>query len=84
LAQTTARLKRAFHLALCREPTKTELTALQSYYDRQAKDFATDPDRAKNLLPAALASEDKNHAEFAALVLACRAILNTDAFITRE
>lgn len=83
-AVPTDLLRRAFLLALCREPTKTELATLQSYYERQAKDLATDTDRAKNLLSPALSIPDTQRAESAALVLACRAILNTDPFITRE
>jgi hypothetical protein len=76
------RLRRAFVLCLCREPSEPELTALKGYYDRQTAQLAADPERATSLFPSALQKPDVPAA--AALVLACRAILNTDAFITRE
>jgi hypothetical protein len=79
----SARIRRAFVLCLSREPSDRELAALQSYYDRQAKALEKEPDRAKELLSPALVSTDAP-ATAAALVLASRAILNTDAFITRE
>ena len=78
-----ARIRRAFLLALCREPSETELAALQSYYDRQAAALANEPERAKALLAPAIQANN-SPAGAAALVLAARAILNTDAFITRE
>ena len=80
---SAARLRRAFVLCLCREPSERELTAVQGYFDRQHSQLANDADRVKSLLPAGLQSTDAP-ASAAALVLASRAILNTDAFITRE
>ena len=74
-----ARLRRAYLLALCREPAPAELKILRGYYDRQNADLASDAERAKSLLPA-----DAKPDNAAALVLVCRAILNTDGFITRE
>jgi hypothetical protein len=78
-----ARISRAFLLALCREPSPTELSVLHSYYDRQVADFAKDTERAKTLLPGELATSEMP-ANAAALVLVSRAIFNTDSFITRE
>jgi hypothetical protein len=79
----TARLKRAFLLCLCREPSERELVALQGYYDRQLAALSKDNERAKALLSNELQKAGAPAAA-AALVLASRAILNTDAFITRE
>jgi hypothetical protein len=78
-----SRLSRAFLLALCREPSPSELSTLRGYYDRQIRELKDDEERAKALLPSALASES-NPAAAAAMVLVSRAILNTDSFITRE
>ncbi len=60
------RLKRAFALCLCREPSARELAILTTYYERQ---LTAAPGAKPRLTP---------------LALACRAILNTDNFITRE
>jgi hypothetical protein len=79
----TTRLRHAFVLCQCREPSPRELIALQGYFDRQVKLLAHETDRAKSLLPADLKEHDSSAAA-AALVLASRAILNTDSFITRE
>jgi len=76
-------LRRAFLLALCRDPSATELATLRAYYHRQLTDLTDEPDRAKSLLSSDLATTN-NPAPAAALVLACRAIFNTDGFITRE
>jgi hypothetical protein len=75
-------IRRAFLLALCREPSANELAALHSYYVRQLKDLTNEPERAASLVagqwPAPKAPS------VASLTLVCRAILNTDSFITRE
>jgi hypothetical protein len=78
-----ARLRRAFVLCLSRQPSERELTSLRGYYDRQSEQLTGDAERAKSLLPSDLQKTETPGAA-AALVLACRAILNTDAFITRE
>ncbi|MEX2174817.1 MAG: PSD1 and planctomycete cytochrome C domain-containing protein [Pirellulaceae bacterium] len=78
-----ARLDRAFLLCLCRPPSERELAVLQGFYDRQLTDLAADGDRAAALLSTEL-KKSSTQAAAAALVLVCRAILNTDAFITRE
>jgi hypothetical protein len=79
-----ARIRRAFLLALCREPSASELSVLQSYYDRQVAELAKDQDRAKVFLSADLANSNVEAPVAAALVLVSRAIFNTDSFITRE
>ncbi len=78
-----ARLRRAYLLALCREPSPAELSILRGYYERQVTDLAKDVERAKSLLSPDLAKSDRM-GESAAMVLVSRAILNTDGFITRE
>lgn len=82
-ADTDVRLRRAYFLALCREPSAAELATLRNYYDRQLADLTDEPDRAKALLSPELI-QDNQLATNAALVLVCRAIFNTDSFITRE
>jgi Protein of unknown function (DUF1553)/Protein of unknown function (DUF1549)/Planctomycete cytochrome C len=74
-----SRLRRAYLLALCRQPSSSELSTLRAYYERQLADLNDEPERAKTLLPAGLTAPAD-----ASFVLVCRAILNTDAFITRE
>jgi hypothetical protein len=77
-----ARIRRAYLLALGREPSPNERTALSGYYDRQLRDLSDEPQRAAALIagewPAAEAPA------VASLTLVCRAVLNTDSFITRE
>jgi hypothetical protein len=81
-APIDARIRRAFMLALCREPSAGEMAALRAYYDRQVADLSDEPDRARSLLQPDV--PDKAAAPMASLTLVCRAILNTDAFIARE
>ena len=45
--RSTPVLRRAFLLALCREPSATELATLRGYYDRQLADLTDEPDRAQ-------------------------------------
>jgi hypothetical protein len=92
-----SQLRRAYLLALCRQPSSTELATLRGYYHRQLADLTDEPDRAKSLLSAELATTadvgrgspdvgrgSPDPAHTAALILVCRAIFNTDSFITRE
>jgi hypothetical protein len=83
-AQINARIRRAFALALCREPSADELEILRGYYDRQRADLSKSDDRIKALLSADLSAASVAPDAAAALVLVSRAILNTDSFITRE
>jgi hypothetical protein len=78
------RLNRAFLLALARPPSDRELSVLQGFFSRQADELAMDQERAQLLLSAEIKGLDASPAEAGAMVLACRAILNTDSFITRE
>src|SRR5262249_11356492 len=82
------RLKRAYLLTLGRAPSASELATLTGYYERQVADLSDEPERAKSLLPVAgpmaNVTTGENAVARAALVLVCRAIFNTDSFITRE
>ena len=73
----------AFVLALCREPSASELATLRGFHQRQLADLNDETERAKALLSPELAAGGEPFGP-AALVLVCRAIFNTDAFITRE
>ena len=79
-----ARLKHVFLLCLCREPSAKELGVLEHFYEQQVTSFTSDSAAAPLLVPAALAHSTISPASAAAYVCAARAILNTDAFITRE
>jgi hypothetical protein len=79
-----ARIRRAFVLALCREPSAGELDILRGYYERQRAELANNDERLKALLSPNLMTLDIASGESAAMVLVSRAILNTDSFITRE
>jgi hypothetical protein len=81
-----ARIGQAFMLCLCRPPTSRELDALLPYYERQLAGFRAHPDRAGQFLSKDfLWPASKPNPELAAaLVAVSRAILNTDAFISRE
>ncbi|MES2572099.1 MAG: DUF1553 domain-containing protein, partial [Verrucomicrobiota bacterium] len=79
-----ARLRRALMLCFCREPSEKELAIVRGYHDQQARSFENDPAAAKALINPALSSGGKPPHLAAALVCAVRAILNADAFITRE
>ncbi|MBV9470863.1 MAG: PSD1 domain-containing protein, partial [Abitibacteriaceae bacterium] len=81
---TDARLKHIFLLCLSRSPAPKELTILRMYYSRQQQIFATHEDAAQVLLSPELSHSATKSATAAALVCAARAVLNTDAFITRE
>ncbi|MDG2400155.1 MAG: PSD1 and planctomycete cytochrome C domain-containing protein [Akkermansiaceae bacterium] len=78
------KIRHAFQLALCREPSVEELSILSSYLRQQVSDFSKDEDAARALLSDDLLSSQVPPAEAAALVGLTRAILNTDNFITRE
>jgi hypothetical protein len=78
-----AQLQRAYVLALCRKPSNGELDTLRGFYERQLADLKDETERAKSLLSPELASVN-GLLPRASLVLVCRAIINTDSFITRE
>ena len=83
-ATCDARLTRAFLLCVSREPGAVERTVLRKYYDEQLRAFAEDPTAAKALLSRDLSASATKPEVAAAMVCVARAILNTDAFITRE
>jgi len=78
------RIRRAFALSLCREPSTKELSILRSYHEEQLAGLGQDASAAKALLSPALANSGTAPATAAAMVCVARAILNTDSFITRE
>jgi hypothetical protein len=82
-ASLDERVRRAFHIALGREPGEKEFTILSELARGQAADFSNDaaatravagPEQANSSAPA----------EAAALVAVARTLFNTDPFITRE
>jgi len=77
------RLKRAFFLAACREPSAKEAEILQHYYDGQKRAFADDAG-AQSVGSKELATLGLPPDSAAALVCVARAILNSDTFVTRE
>jgi len=79
-----SQIQHAFQLALCRAPSKEELTILTTYARQQANDFSKDQEAARALLSKDLQSSKLPPAQAAALVGVARALLNTDNFITRE
>src|SRR5262245_33145420 len=83
-SDSEARIKRAFLLTLCREPSAVELAALCGYGERQTAELHKDAERTKALGSSPVTAADSASPESAGFVLVCRAILNTDGFITRE
>ena len=83
-ADITARIKRAYQLALSRIPSEVEHKLLTDYFEAQAADFANDAVAAGKLTTPAMKAGPESYARSAALVCVARAILNTDNFITRE
>jgi hypothetical protein len=77
-------LKLAWVLCLSRAPSNEQLDILRSYYERQRAAFQQDENAANELIGDAFDNTKLPSAEAAALVCVARAILNTDAFITRE
>lgn len=75
-------LKHAFFLSLSRSPSEKELSILRNHYHRQRRVFTEKPAAAAAFLSTELKQGDQ--ASAAALVSVARAIINTDAFITRE
>lgn len=78
------RIRRAFVLSLCREPSVKELGILRAFHAEQLAGLQNDEAAARALLSPALTNSGEPSAASAALVGVARAILNTDSFITRE
>jgi hypothetical protein len=78
------RLRRATLLALCREPSATELETLTKFAAMQVESFQVDAAAARAIAPKELTNSGLSEAEAAALVCVARVVINTDNFITRE
>ncbi|MEA3208771.1 MAG: hypothetical protein QOE70_1828 [Chthoniobacter sp.] len=77
------RVRRAFRIALGREPAGQEFTILSELARGQAADFAGDAAATRAVAGPELAKSSAP-AEAAALVAVARTLFNTDTFITRE
>jgi hypothetical protein len=82
-ASLKPRMNRAFMLTVCRRPTTSELNYLTEYVQRQTASFSADPSSATQLL-GNISLQNQSPAQVAALVYACRTLMNTDNFVTRE
>ena len=82
-ADVDARLQRLFQLTLQRPATERESAVLRKFYDARQAAYSGAVKDAAEFAPQA-AGESLPAADFAALTSAARALLNTDAFITRE
>jgi hypothetical protein len=80
-----ARIALAFRLAVARQPSDTERSALLSLYRDTLADFRQDPAAAEKLVSAGEAPRAKlDVAEHAAWSCVCNAILNLDETLTKE
>jgi hypothetical protein len=82
-ADPKQRLKRGFELCLSRPPTKQELARLEKLYGDSLRIMKANHENAAKVAGEAKAT-DPNVAERAALVVAARALLNLDEFVTRD
>jgi mono/diheme cytochrome c family protein len=82
-ADAEARVTRLFQVALARDPTPAEHRLVREFVREQTAAYTADPAAARRLL-ALEAKAPAPSAEAAAWMLAARAVLNTDGFITRE
>ena len=78
------RIYRACLLAYGRRPSLVELKLLQKLYQSLLGDYLKDPAAAQSTWGTAPVPERASLAEAAAFTGVARAILNTDAFVTRE
>jgi len=78
------RIRRAFVLSLCREPSAKDLAILRGYHAEQLASLGGDESAARALLSPALVNSGALPASAAAMVCVTRVLLNTDSFITRE
>jgi len=77
-----ARLDRIFRLCLSRPPKPAEKDRLATFFDRQREVLRNEPEAAAKIAPFVPPGEDPT--EVAAWTGVARALLNLDAFITRE
>ncbi|MAD78977.1 MAG: hypothetical protein CMJ51_06360 [Planctomycetaceae bacterium] len=78
-------LRDAFRRALSREPEDAELDVLRELHRREETRFRERPDAVARLLEAARidATDGRDPAGLAAMVVVCNVILNLDEFVTR-
>ena len=76
------RVGRAFMICYSRPPSDAELDAVAAQVERQAQRFGADVAMAKQVTGAA--PETASPHLLAAWTAICRALINTDEFITRE
>ncbi|WP_395752931.1 PSD1 and planctomycete cytochrome C domain-containing protein [Prosthecobacter sp.] len=81
-----SRLTHGFGVLLARKPRPQELQVLTAAVERSLKDFAQDPEAAKQLLTVGEAKTDDklNPVELAAYTTAASTLINLDETITKE
>jgi hypothetical protein len=78
-----ARIRHAYRVCLSRDPTAKEAAVLSKYYASRLAAYKDEPTLASQLLASDL-KQFPSPEVGAALFSVCRAILNSDNFITRE
>ena len=83
--ETDRMLREAFQRALSRMPEAAELDVLRELHRREETRFRERPEAVELLLAAARiqATEGRDPARLAAMVVVCNVILNLDEFVTR-
>jgi hypothetical protein len=85
-ASPTERIEVAFRLATARRPSGSEVSVLQSLFDKRFAAFREDPAAAEKLLSVGESACDKqlNPTELAAWTAVASVILNLDETLTRR
>jgi hypothetical protein len=85
-ASPTERIAVAFRLATARRPSGSEVSVLQSLFDKRFAAFSEDPAAAEQLLSVGESARDKqlNPTELAAWTAVASVILNLDETLTRR
>lgn len=79
------RLRRAFALALSREPSEREFAAIRGFYDRQVARFLAEAEQGgEEFVSPNFGNSEEPSSEGAAFVAVARLLFNTDNFISRE
>ncbi|CAN5168869.1 hypothetical protein BH23BAC1_BH23BAC1_22920 [soil metagenome] len=73
------RVKEGFRIALCREPSDSELDKLTDLYYKAFQFYDSHPEKAIHMT-----GEDMPHRELAALTVVANSIINLDEFLTKE
>jgi len=81
-ASDSARVDRAFRICYSRKPSESERDSVTVFVERQTGVYREDPKAAEAVAPGG--TTDVSRPVAAAWTAACRALLNTDEFITRE